>query len=233
MANFLENTIIPYYRAQAKKEENFILYDLNLRVIVAADSVAKRLKYQSPAEIEGKTYQDFAHIKPELIPKLEELFTRVVKSKQVVTVLGIGGQLQPKYKNYHELILQNFEPILDPEQEVVAVLAKKLPTMERNLIHLLFPEFKVNLHHDPMAIESFTQREFEILYLLSNGFSQYEIAAKLGITRGTVMKTISDRILAKLSLNENNSLAILKMAITLGVHAKIPKSLVKEQLIVL
>ncbi|MFO0319511.1 MAG: LuxR C-terminal-related transcriptional regulator [Neisseriaceae bacterium] len=81
--------------------------------------------------------------------------------------------------------------------------------------------------------EQLTQREFEILYLLSNGLSQYEIANVLGVSRGTILKTIMDRILVKIDINENKSEKIIQKAMQLGIHGKIPRNLVEEQIIIL
>jgi hypothetical protein len=142
--------------------------------------------------------------------------------------------LSSPFKNYHELIFQVFEPIVDMHNNVVAVIAKKIPIINSNLFNLFFPEYKNELCNVGQALsEELSQREFEIVYLLSNGLSQYEIASKLGISRSTVLKTITDRILPKFNLAENDSKELIKLAIALGIQAKIPKSLATEQIIIL
>lgn len=233
MSNFLQNIIIPFYQAQAIKQNNFILYDLNQKVLLASSSVIQHLQFDSQNDMKDKTFADFAHIKPEMITQLINIFVKVIKSKKKISFIGIGGSISPKFKNYHELIFQSFEPILDDKQNVVAVLAQKLPTVDQNLIYLFFPEFKINFLENSQLIEQLTSREFEILYLLCNGFSQYETAAKLKISRSTVLKTISDRIISKLSILNNDSLEIIKIGISLGMQAKIPRSLVKEQIVII
>lgn len=233
MNNYLQNIVIPFYRAQAVKNISFIVYGLDEKVLVAAEDTIKRLNYKNAIEIQGKKFAEFNHIKPEFIPQMRNLFKQVVHAKQMLSILSVGGQLKPKYKNHHELILQVCEPILDLEQNVVAILMRKYEVNKSNLFYLFYPEYKISLQNEGMLTESLSKREFEILYLLSNGLSQYQIADKLGVSRSTVLKNITDRIMPKLNINNNDSSEIIRIAISLGIQSKIPKALVKEQLIVI
>lgn len=42
-----------------------------------------------------------------------------------------------------------------------------------------------------------------------------------------------DRILVKIDINENKSEKIIQKAMQLGIHGKIPRNLVEEQIIIL
>ncbi|MFN8770274.1 MAG: response regulator transcription factor [Neisseriaceae bacterium] len=137
------------------------------------------------------------------------------------------------YKNHYELIFQSYTPILNSDKEVVAVIATKLPIININFFNLFFPKLNSAKLSNHLITEQLTQREFEILYLLSNGLSQYEIANVLGVSRGTILKTIMDRILVKIDINENKSEKIIQKAMQLGIHGKIPRNLVEEQIIIL
>jgi DNA-binding CsgD family transcriptional regulator len=231
MQNYLNNIVIPFYTAQAHGKNNFILFDLNLKVLLASVGVLNRLSYNGQKDIIGKTYTDFNHLKPEYIPKLISIFKQCIKNKQTINFITLGGQIRPKYKNHHELIFQSYKPIFDNKQNVVAIVASKIPTINTNLFHIFFPKFQTQLENSGTITEKLAQREFEVFYLLSNGLSQYEIAKQLSISRNTVVKTISERILPKLALNDNKEL--IKIAIALSIHGKVPKSLVDEQLIII
>ena len=234
MHNFLKDVVIPYYQAQSQQGNNFVIYDIQMKVLVASESVAKRLNFQSAREMVEKSYVDFKHIKPELLPQLKAIFNHCITNKITTHCVSIGGQLKPRFKNYHELIFQALEPIVDVDNNVIAILAKKLPVINSNLFHLFFPEYKAPSEIINQQItEELSEREFEIVYLSSNGLSQYEIADRLQISRSTVLKTITDRILPKSNLTESNSKELIKFAIALGIHTKIPKSLIKEQLIII
>ena len=232
MQKFLSDIVIPFYQAQITSNLNFVLYSVDYTILIASNSVLKHLEFSSLNEIRNKKLTDFSHIKPEMLTKLQCIFKKVLQEKQAISFVGIGGQVKSKFKNYHELIFQRYEPIFDHEQNVVAVLAKKLPTINQNLFNL-FLNKQNTINNNQELVDRFSTREFEILYLLSNGLSQYEIAEKLGVTRSTILKYLNDRILKKLCLNENNSENIIKAAITLGIHSKIPKTLIKEQIIVI
>jgi DNA-binding CsgD family transcriptional regulator len=231
MQNYLNDIVIPFYTAQIYDKNNFVLYDLNAKVLVASNGVIERLKYTNSKEIIGRAFSEFNHIKPEYLSKLSTTFNQCIEHKKRINIIALGGQIKPKYKNHHELIFQVYQPIFDLEQNVVAVLTSKIPTVNANLFNMFFPQYQVRLNDDENLTEKLAKREFEVLYLLSNGLSQYEVAELLSISRNTVAKTISERILPKLSLNSNEQL--IKIAIMYSIHGKVPKSLVKEQLIII
>lgn len=233
MHKYLTEVVIPYYQEQLSTGDNFVLYDISLKVLMASNTVLERLGYPAQNDIIGKNYSDFNHIKPELIAGLEKIFLRCLKTKQSINLVCIGGQIRPRFKNHHELIFQSYKPILDPTGQVIAVLAAKIPTINTNLFHLFYPSYISKLIKIANVTESLSTREFEVLYLLSNGLSQYEIATELNISRSTIVKTISERILPKLGLLENDSKELIMLAISLGIHGKIPKSMVAEQTLII
>lgn len=237
--NYLQNIVIPFFIAQASKNTQFILYDTQHKVLCAANNTLKRLNFKTQQEIIGKRMEDFNHAKTEFIKKMHSIFDQAMHDNRILNVLSIGGQLKPKHKNYHELIFQTLEPILDQNGEVIALLAKRYNHHEINLFNLVTHESitKIidtqNNFVDSDPIESMSKREFEITYLLGNGLSQYQIASMLGISRSSVLKYISDRIVPKLNLATNDSQEIIKLAILLKIHSKIPKPLIPEQIILL
>ncbi len=231
--NFLLGIVIPYYEVQAQKDDHFILYNTNGEIILAAHLVLKHLEFNENNDIKGKTLLQLNHGTPKMVELINQLFTSVIKTKQTIKFLTIGGQKEPPFKNHHELVLQKFEPIIDDKNKVVAILACKLPLLESNLINLLLTDLKSKSKLDNKIIETLSSREFEILYLLSHGISQYQIAKILGITRSTVAKIISDRIYNKFSLNNPNSEKLIALAIQHGFNSKVPKTLVEEQILII
>lgn len=234
MNSFLEKIVIPYYQAQSANLGNFILYDSNRSVILAADSVLTKLKFKTQSDIRGKKFNDFNHIKPQFITKLEEIFDTCLEQKKPINFVGIGGQINPPNKHYHELIFQSYEPVLDNNGAAIAILAKKLPIIKTNLFNMFFPEYATPIEFfDKTLSDKLSSREFEIVYLLSNGLSQYDIARKLKISRSTVLKTLTEKIIPKLNLTIANSTELIRFAVLTEFHGKIPKSLIAEQLIIL
>ena len=233
MTTYLDDVILPYYMAQLNVLDNFILYDLEFKVLLVSPNTLMRLGFSTQEDIYLKTLKELEFIKPRMMDKLVQIFNSVVSNKKMTKFIGIGGQIKPLYKNHYEIILQSYTPILDPQNEVVAVIASKLPVIDRNLINLFFPCFKSDVTNNHLVTESLTPREFEILYLLSSGFSQYEIAKIIKVSRGTVLKTLTDRILPKLGIDQNDTSAIVRKAKELGIYSKIPRSLVDEQIVII
>lgn len=71
-----------------------------------------------------------------------------------------------------------------------------------------------------------THRESEVVYLMTQRFSQREIAKILGLSRGTVSHIITFSLTEKLGFRQQNSQQIIKKAIKLGFNHQIPASLV-------
>lgn len=233
MNSFLEKIVVPYYQAQSANLGNFILYNSNRHVILASDSILTKLKFKTQTDISGKKLNDFNHIKPQFIIELEEIFDDCLRQKKPVNFVGIGGQITPPNKHCHELIFQSYEPVLDNNGTAIAILAKKLPIIKTNLFNLFFPEYASPTElFDKDLSEKLSSREFEIVYLLSNGLSQYDIARKLKISRSTVLKTLTEKIMPKFNLTRANSSKLIYLAILAGFHSKIPKTLIDEQLII-
>lgn len=232
MNNYLKNIVVPFYQCQAQVD-NFVLYDLNKQVVLASQNVLERLKFKNEKQIIGKTFADFKHIKPEFINQLDQIFDLCVQTKQTINFVAIGGQLNSKHKNYHELIFQSYIPIFDSKQQMVAVLARKNPIAKSNLFDLLFPKVRTRLNSNSLVWDILTIREFQITYLLGSGMSQYQIATLLNITRSTVVKTINDRILPKFGINRNSTAELVQEVVAAKIHGKLPKGLVKEQILIL
>ncbi|MGN0594050.1 MAG: response regulator [Hominimerdicola sp.] len=73
----------------------------------------------------------------------------------------------------------------------------------------IFTSIKQNIVSSPASIESYnlTQRENEILVLISEGYDNKEIASKLFLAEGTVRNNIS-KLLEKLHLKDRTQLAV-------------------------
>lgn len=80
-------------------------------------------------------------------------------------------------------------------------------------------------------IPHLSNREHQILFLLIHNFSQYEIANYLQISRGTVQKTINEKLMAKFGINMHDSALLISKAIKLNLHVYFPPSLLGNRLI--
>ena len=73
-----------------------------------------------------------------------------------------------------------------------------------------------------------TERQNEILFLLSISFAQEEIAIILGITRGTVSSCIAS-LCKKIDISGQNTSGLIEKALKLNLISSIPPSLIKTR----
>ncbi|RTL12228.1 MAG: hypothetical protein EKK54_04565 [Neisseriaceae bacterium] len=76
-------------------------------------------------------------------------------------------------------------------------------------------------------------RQYEIVYLLANGFTQSEVAQILNISRGSVANIVSEQICPKFKIAGSSTKLLIDKAITLGLNKTMPSSLYKPFIIVL
>lgn len=76
-------------------------------------------------------------------------------------------------------------------------------------------------------------RQYEIVYLLANGFTQSEVAQILNISRGSVANIVSEQICPKFKIAGSSTKLLIDKAIKLGLNKTMPSSLYKPFIIVL
>lgn len=76
-----------------------------------------------------------------------------------------------------------------------------------------------------------SKREHQILFLLLYDFSQYEVAEFLHIARGTVQKTMNEKLCSKLNINPPNITELLDSARKIGLQYYFPPSLLGYRIV--
>lgn len=79
----------------------------------------------------------------------------------------------------------------------------------------------------------FTQREQEILFLLTYGVTQDQIAQILNVTRGTIANIISKQLCVKFGIQGSNTKILTQAAVNAGIHQKMPRSLIRPCIMIL
>ncbi|RTL12839.1 MAG: LuxR family transcriptional regulator [Neisseriaceae bacterium] len=86
-------------------------------------------------------------------------------------------------------------------------------------------------NHKYFAIKDLSNREYEVLFLLSNGLNQERIAQILGVTRNTIA-TIIRNLCTKFQISGSNSKLLADAAYNNGFFKQMPASLWKPCIIV-
>lgn len=167
-----------------------------------------------------------------LFKKIGELNKIIAKEKKAVNYIDVIP-----YKSHYSATIVTHIPIINPiTNNVIATQAIgnnfylygivdyiNSIHKEQNLVPL--KPFVANINLSP--------RQHEVLFLLTVGLSQLEIAKVLGITRGTVSSIITHQLSNKLGLLSTDTLKLVEMACNMGLDKYIPPSLYKPRIIIL
>lgn len=127
--------------------------------------------------------------------------------------------------------ITSYFPIFHPNGEVVAIHSSSVKSY---ILRFQGHIDKPNLQYDSKLLWSkFTQREQEILFLITNGATQEQISQILNISRSTVSMIIGNQICPKFNIPGANTKILLKEAINAGFYRHMPPSLWKPCIIVL
>lgn len=213
---YINNIIIPMFTGLTKKNIFNVVYALDGKIIIASDIFAKYFGFNSMEEIQGKTLLDMPteldHLKQFrlLVERFNEIRFKVIQTGSVIAHLNFIP-LQNQISN----TLSYNIPIFRSDGKVVATriitrkidLVSSVAAMNNSLVNGE-PRCKVK----PSAL-NLSPRQNEILYLLTIGFSQSQVADYLGITRGTISKIISESICPLFEIDGSNTKLLVKTLI--------------------
>lgn len=137
-----------------------------------------------------------------------------------------------------ELLLAKCKPIYFPNDEIlgIKIVYHRYPMLDhKELLSKIFSNFdeaKFIKLHSPEN-NNLNSREINILFLLINGYTQFEIAEILDLPRGTIARLINNNIVNKLKIQGTSSRSIIDKAISLGYHLQIPKTIFAPKIVTL
>ena len=135
------------------------------------------------------------------------------------------------YNQQFVTYITSYFPIIHPNGEVVAIHSSSIKSY---VLRFQGHIDKPNLQYDSKLLWSkFTQREQEVLFLITNGATQEQISQILNISRSTVSMIIGNQICPKFNIPGANTKILLKEAINAGFYRYMPQSLWKPCLIIL
>lgn len=226
---YVESVIIPNFTGYVDKDIILVVYALDGKILFATNLFAKRAGLGSWKNAIGKTIDDLVYslLHNRLVNrKLNEIRLNVIKHEKAISYIAFINHADGFHA--HQSV---HEPIFDQSGQVVAsrVIADKF--RKTDIIDYLAPDFEQFIKYKPLTVK-LTQRQHEILFLLSSNFSQYEIGEILGVSRGTVSQVIA-KICEKFDIGGQSGFYLIKKAREFGIDRKIPGSLLQPKIIVL
>ena len=241
---YLDLAILPSFHLLLDKDIYSIIINRDHQIELATDVSAKSVGYQKGSDLIGVSFIDYTNVE-----FLKIFFKDSYNEKTKDMIINYGAKLlylqklvfekckvikfidMLPYNNEFISYITTYFPILHPSGEVVAIQSSSVRSyVLRFDIHA--EKEHISYKRGELRIK-FSNRELEVLFLLSNGATQEQIAQILGIARGTVSSLINYQICPKFDISGSNTKILIREAITAGMHRFMPPSLWRPSLIVL
>lgn len=166
--------------------------------------------------------------------KILDYSNKLIKIQSLVLRHGVIIKFMDMlpYNNQLVTYLTTYCPLFHPSGEVIAIHSTAVQSYILRFQGHLQPPEAMNENYYKRK-NDFTVRELEILFLLSNGASQEQVAQMLNIARGTVSAIITNQLCPKFSIAGANTKLLVREAIDGGYYRQMPVSLWHPQLIIL
>jgi len=235
---YIQDTILPVFQPMSQYDTYTTLFSTKGNILFISQKSAASLSIE-PARCIGMNYQVPSE---EYIQSLREKHQLNIDNirEACKTVYDLQMQVikNQKSASYIDLIPYNGQfygylciltPLFHPNGQPIALLVN---STRYHLFGLHEFVSMQNLDTIPILHSPDTEnlniklsnRQHEILFLVSNGFSQEHVAQILKVSRGTIAKTISSQICPKFNI-DNDSAKLIHLARQIKIHHKIPKSL--------
>lgn len=209
---FINEVVIPFYSGLNQNKSTYLIYDNDGTIITGSQSFAAVHGYSKIEQIKGKTVPQiykFGDHCPNFCDDVGNIRLEVIEKKVAVDYLCVA-----EFSCGITAYTVQQSPIFDSEGKVIAtiVVLGDLP-----------------YHQSNQNGQILSKRQAEIVFLLSIGASQKEIASIFNVTRGTVAKTI-ENISVRLDLIGSSERNIIEKAREIG-YGILPVDVIKPGVI--
>ncbi len=252
MQNYLNDVIVNNFRPLINQNIYSAIKDTNGCILCSTNILAQSAGFDKWEEVIGMSYNStytkiirakMGVTNSQIIDQIQDYFNLlyklellVVKEKVVVSFI----EMIP-YRSIYESYLCTLIPLFNPNEEVIAIQLyysthklfgindyfEQFNTIDNNKL-IKLTEAEIN-----EVLQIFAPRELEIAYLLTIGFSQYQIADILQIGRGTIAKVISDQICPKLGIIGSSTRQVIEKIREMNCFQSPPKSLLRPLVLIL
>lgn len=240
---YIENTIIPSFNGLIDRDCYSVIINREHKIEICTNKSARSVGANSWQEQKGFCYLDgedeallesffkgafSGSAKEEIKLYVNKL---ILLQKKVLTT-GIAIQFidMLPYNNKFLTYITTYTPIFHPNGEILAIQSYSSES------YVLRFQGHISDPHEVKSgnfTSSFTNREREMLFLLSNGATQEQISQILNISRGTVAAVISNQLCPKFGIAGANTRLLSEAAIKAGMYQHMPQSLWRPVLIIL
>lgn len=234
---FIDQCIIPAFIGSYDQNIIQVIFRLDGTIAFATNKYSQLFGYADYLEFVGKSNTELFKIpevnKVEFQQIIEEV--RIIKHLVIINkkpqdfILMGATQSSPPDVGMFEV---TYIPIFTPEFEVAGIQAitRRYTVLPQKS---LFRHVSSNPVHAFSSQVILSQRQSEILLLLISGFSQYQIANMLKISRGTIAKIIAEDICPKFDISSNSAVHLVEKVLDMKLNIEFPESFIFPRIIIL
>ncbi len=241
--DYLKNKVIPEFKLLLDKDIYSLIINRQHQIEICTNKSAQSVGLDNWEELAGVCFKEFED-KDKLANIFKESYSTTLKdeidlyAKKLVTLQEVVFSTckivqfidMLPYNNQFLTYITTYTPIISPDGEVIAIQSFSIQSYVLRFQGHLSPPNDVL---KPDEFNNFTNRELEILFLLSNGATQDQIAQILNISRGTIAAVVSNQLCPKFKIAGANTRLLTESAIKAGMYKHMPQSLWRPCLIVL
>lgn len=240
--NYLSEKIIPDFKKFVDKDMFSVIINCDHEIEISTNKSANSVGVENWEELRGISFANYgdenivqkyfkdaylSELKDEINQYLHKLLCLQKLVIEKCMVIQFIDMLP--YDNKFITYITTYTPILHPDGTVVAIQSFSIQSYVLRFQGHISPP----LQQKSSEFDKYTNREREILFLLSNGATQEKISQMLNISRGTTASIISNQLCPKFNIAGANTKLLMDAAIKAGMYKNIPRSLWKPCLIIL
>ncbi|MBX9597612.1 MAG: hypothetical protein K2X04_03440 [Burkholderiales bacterium] len=211
----------------------------HLRIVVGAFNLdgefifisdhARKTRGTKKDTLIGTKYKDLEDKSGIIVAEAEKIRLRVIETKRIISYTLISNNIDPECRIEFPIYTAQHIPFFNEKHEVIASYITTSPVTPLNLERIMFN--KITSLSNPVCTVELSKRQHEILFLLCYNINQNKIAEYLGVTRGTVSKTIFEQLIPKFK-NVYNIDDLVNQALANGVNYRFPPSLIHPKIFI-
>ncbi|MDD3267555.1 MAG: LuxR C-terminal-related transcriptional regulator [Burkholderiales bacterium] len=240
--NYLNEKIIPDFKNFLDKDIFSVIINCEHEIEICTNKSANSVGVSTWEDLCGISFADYEDesilrkyfkeaYSPEFKNDIKQYLKKLLYLQKLVIDKCIVIQFIDMLPYDNKLItyVTTYTPVLHPDGSVIAIQSfANQSYVLRFQGHLSPPVQYISSESD-----QYTDREREVLFLLSNGATQEKISEILNVSRSTIASIISNQLCPKFNIAGANTKLLTDAAIKAGLYKNIPKSLWKPCIIIL
>lgn len=213
--DYIKNTLLPAIKPLQDQHEKIGLFDYAGRVVFTTNDLLETFSIKDRSVVIGKKITEIepSHEVKKLLDISEQQLQEYLLEYQNIVM----SVIQQRHSIRTASICQWFEkltivesvflPLFASQGQVAGVLEIDYPKSNFSALEFLTSTNSINKNnHHNSKIKPLSSRQQEVLFLILNGYSEYDVANLLNISRSTVKSIINYQLLNKFAVNTREEL---------------------------